>query len=317
MRVAFLGTGDFGAPALRALRAAGVPIVIAISQPDRPAGRGLKLRPSAIRAAAAELGIAHVQTEDVNTLAREIFADAEIGVVAAFGQKLGPALLRALPRGFVNIHASLLPALRGAAPHQWAILSGATTTGVTVFQLNERWDAGAIWAQQATPIDECETADELHDRLASQIAPTLILDVLRRIEAGAPRPPEQDASRATRAPKLARSDCGIDWTQPARVIVRRIHGLWSWPAATCMLVLPDGRSERVQLARACVADETASPSSDFAAGAVCADGAIQTGAGRLRLLEIKPAGGRLMSFEDFARGRALRPPARLAALESP
>ena len=220
MRVVFFGTGDFGVAAVRALRRAGHELVAVISQPDRPAGRGREVRPTAIHVAADELGLRHIQTEDVNALdLTDVLGTAEIGVVAAFGQKIGGAILAALPRGCVNIHGSLLPRHRGAAPIQRAVIEGEETTGVTVFQLNERWDAGAIWGQRATPIKDTETADELHDRLA-ELGAELIVEVLAAIGAGTARPAEQDPARATRAPKLSKGEGTIDWSQPARAIVR-------------------------------------------------------------------------------------------------
>ena len=147
MRMLYLGTGEFAVPALRALVAAGHEIVAAISQPDRPAGRGRQVRASFVHAAADDLNVSHIQTDDVNALDLSFhLSAAEMGVVAAFGQKVGPALLAALPRGLVNIHGSLLPHYRGAAPFQWAIINGEHRTGVTIFQLNERWDAGPFGA---------------------------------------------------------------------------------------------------------------------------------------------------------------------------
>ncbi len=313
LRIAFLGTGDFGVPALKAIQAAGHSLVVAISQPDRPAGRGLKLQPSAIHAAADELGVPHVQTGDVNLLANDELRGAEIGVVIAFGQKLGPVLLRTLPRGFINLHASLLPAFRGAAPFQWAILSGAETTGVTVFQLNEKWDAGAILAQRETPISESETAEELHDRLAVLGAP-LLVETLAAIERGEAKPIEQNSKSATRAPKLSKADSGVDWSLSARAVAHRIHGLWSWPAANVNLQTAD-QTERVQLARVAVVDESESPNEQFPPGALRPDLTVQTGQGRVRILSIKPAGRNLMPFADYARGRRLKPPARFSAVE--
>jgi methionyl-tRNA formyltransferase len=314
MRIAFFGTGEFGLPAFQALREAGHEIAVAISQPDRPAGRGLRIRPTAIHALADELGVPHVQTADVNGVElRERLAGVELGVVAAFGQKLGAALLAALPRGCVNVHGSLLPRYRGAAPHQWAIINGESVTGVTVFQLDERWDSGAIWSQRATPIGELETADELHDRLA-RLGAELLVEVLETIASGRGRPVPQDASQATRAPRLTRADAWLDWSQPAQVVVRRIHGLWSWPSATVRLVSAGGREERVQLARARVIDGAASPGEQAPPGAFLDDLSIQTGRGRLRLLELRPAGGRLMGFEDYARGRRIAPGDRLVPL---
>jgi methionyl-tRNA formyltransferase len=302
MRIVFLGTGDFGVPALRRLREAGHELLAAISQPDRPARRGLKTAPTPIHTAADELGIRHIQAEDVNALSGEaLFGDADIGVVVAFGQKIGPEILRALRRGCVNIHASLLPAYRGAAPFQWAILNGETTTGVTVFQLNDRWDAGDIWATSETAIGETETASELHDRLAIVGAATII-DALTAIERGdSPRP--QDPARASRAPKLSRADSAIDWTQPARIIVRRILGLWSWPTAVCEYVSQTARAERLQLARAKLIDDETPQTDRCPAGTVREDMTVQAGVGVLQILEVKPAGGKLMPFDAFTNGR--------------
>jgi len=317
MRLALLGTGEFAVPALRELVRAGHVITVAISQPDRPAGRGRTVQPTPVHAAAAELGVRHVQTEDINSLdVAELCAGSDLGVVVAFGQKLGSPVLRAFRLGCVNIHGSLLPKYRGAAPYQWAIINGEAVTGVTVFQVNERFDAGAIWSQAQTPIGPTETADELHDRLA-RLGAELLVATLPDIESGRLQPRPQDQAVATRAPKLTRADSIIDWTQPATRIVRRIHGLWSWPAATCVLVPRRGKPERVLLARAMVADETAAPSAQTVPGVFCDDLTIQTGAGRIRLLEIKPAGGRLMSFADFTRGRHLAPADRLLAPDNP
>jgi len=314
MRLLLLGTGEFAVPALRALGAAGHEIVRAVSQPDRPAGRGRVIQPTPVHAAAAELGIPHEQTDDVNQLDLNVLtAGAEIGVVAAFGQKIGPVLLSALPRRCVNIHASLLPKYRGAAPYQWAILNGEVETGVTVFQLDEKWDAGPIWWQQRTAIGPQETADELHDRLAL-LGAEAIVTALSVIASGTAEPRPQDKSAATRAPKLTRADAFVDWNAPAARVVRRIHGLWSWPAATCLYSSRTGREERLQLARAALADEGQAPTPAFSAGAFHPDSTVQCGAGRIQLLEVKPAGGRLMPFVDFANGRRLAPPDRLLPL---
>lgn len=311
MRIVFLGTGAFGVPALGALRQAGHDIVAVVSQPDRPAGRGRAVQPTPIRTAAEELGVRHVQMENVNAPdGAGVFGSAEIGVVVAFGQRISRPILDALPRGCVNIHGSLLPRYRGAAPIQRAIIDGAVTTGVTVFQLNERWDAGAIWVQRSTPIGATETADELHDRLA-ELGAALIVETLADIEAGRAKPVEQDAALATRAPKLSKADGVVDWLQPAGRIVRRIHGLWSWPAAACTFASRSGKEERVLLARAEVADATTPPTDTFSPGAFRDDRTVQAGAGHVRLLEVRPASGKLMSFEAFANGRRIAPPDRL------
>lgn len=312
MRVVFLGTAEFAVPALRAIARAGHQVLAVVSQPDRPAGRGRETRPTPGHAAADALGLHHIQTEDVNTLnLTDIFAPADIGVVAAFGQKIGAPLLVAPRHGCINIHGSLLPKYRGAAPIQWAVINGDETTGVTVFQIDERWDAGPIWAQRATRIAETETADELHDRLA-ELGAALIVDALRAVEAGTIRPIAQDATQATRAPKLSKADGTVDWSQPARQVVRRIHGLWSWPAATCNFVSHSGKEERVLLVRAEVVDAHGSPTANLSTGAFCDDLTVQTGAGRVRLLEVQPAGGKRMPFKAFANGRRIAPADRLA-----
>lgn len=317
MRLTFWGTGEFGGPALHALHAAGHEIVRVISQPDRPSGRGMSVRPTPIHALAAELGLPHVQCEDVNAIApAELIESAELGVVVAFGQKLGAELLRASPRGFVNVHASLLPKFRGAAPIQWAIIEGESTTGVTVFQIDERWDAGAVWGRRTTPIGETETAGELHDRLAA-LGAELIVKVVTAIHRGTIQPVPQDAAQATRAPKLTPAHRRLDLAQPAPRVARWINGLWPWPAATCVLARPGGEPLRVQLARARVAPDAAPGSAPREPGAFCADGVVQTSEGRVQILEIKPAGRGLMSFDDFARGTSVAPPARLLPLDEP
>ncbi len=310
MRITFLGTGEFGVPALRALRAAGHELVAAASQPDRPARRGLKVSPTPIRTAAAELGLRHVQAQDINAAEHAaLFDKLDAVVVVAFGQKLGGAILAAPRHGCINIHASLLPRYRGAAPIQWAVINGDRITGVTTFRINERWDAGDILASRETAIGETETADELHDRLAG-MGGTLIVETLEGVRDGTMRPLAQDAAQSSRAPKLSRADAWVDFSQPAGLVARRINGLWSWPAATCQFRGADGRVERVQLARAMAMEDHLPTVASAERGAMVNDGLVQCGMGRVRLLEVKPAGGKLMPFDAFARGRDVAPPAR-------
>jgi methionyl-tRNA formyltransferase len=302
MRIVFLGTGDFGVPALAALRAAGHEILAAVSQPDRPAGRGRAVQPTPIHAAADAAELRHIQCADVNALDfADAFGDAELGVVVAFGQKIGGGLLDYLPRGCVNIHGSLLPKYRGAAPFQWAMIRGEEETGVTVFQLNERWDAGGILGTRSTPIRPDETAEELHDRLA-ELGAALIVEVVADLAAGRAQPQPQDAGQATRAPKLSKTDGVVDWERPAGEVVRRIHGLWSWPAAACVFASRGGKRERLLLARAAVADPDARPD-DVPPGTFREDRTVQAGQGTVRLVEVRPAGKKLMPFEAFANGR--------------
>lgn len=314
MKIVFLGTGDFGIPAIRAVRDAGHLISAAISQPDRPAGRGLAVAATPIHKIADACGVSHFQTTDVNTDEYvSILRSADLALVAAFGQKLGPAVLAAPRLGCINIHASLLPKYRGAAPFQWAILNGDAETGVTIFQIDEKWDAGPLWAQRATPIGETETADELHDRLAL-LGAELAVEALAAIAGGKTASRIQNAMQATKAPKLSKADSELNWSQPARVVSKRINGLWSWPTAACVFESAAAKRERVQLARAAVA--TGESARVREPGAFLENGAVQCGDGAVKILEIKPAGGKVMPFDAFSRGRDIRPPARFLSLES-
>jgi methionyl-tRNA formyltransferase len=306
-RLAFLGTGDFAVPALEALYDAAHEIVVVVSQPDRPAGRGRQVRPSPVRSAAERLGLRHVQTADLNAEnVLELFDGAEIGVVAAFGQKISAATLDALPRGFVNLHASLLPKYRGAAPFQWAIINGETETGVTVFQLDEQWDRGPIWGRQKWAIADDTTAEALHDDLA-RVGAALIVELLPKIAAEALTPEPQDPAGATRAPKLSKADGVVDWSLTAMQVSCRIRGLWSWPAATVEFESRSGRRETVIIQRAVAHERESKPSPEFPPGAVRSDRMIQTGQGSVRLIDVKPRGKALMSFDAFANGRDLQP----------
>ncbi|MBI5866568.1 MAG: methionyl-tRNA formyltransferase, partial [Planctomycetes bacterium] len=248
MKIAFLGTGDFAVPALLAPRPDRHRVLCAISQPDRPAGRGRTIQPTPVHLAADAHQIEHFQTTDINTdaVVLERLAEADLAIVAAFGQKLAADTLRRPRLGCVNIHASLLPKYRGAAPYQWAVINGDETTGVTIFQIDEQWDAGPIWGVRSTPIGETETADELSDRLAA-IGAELLVDFLSKLEAREATPMPQSASAATRAPKLKKSDGTVDWSRDARSVVRRINGLWSWPAANVRFIAAGGKAELVQL----------------------------------------------------------------------
>ncbi|MGE3180648.1 MAG: methionyl-tRNA formyltransferase [Phycisphaerae bacterium] len=321
MDIIYFGTADFAVPSLRAIVDAGHRVRCVVSQPDRPAGRGKRVQATAMHAAADELGLPHVQADDINAPHHLAMMDgAALGVVAAFGQKIGPAVLKAFPHGCINLHGSLLPKYRGAAPYQWAIIRGERETGVTTFQLNEKWDAGAVWEKASLTIGDTETATELHDRLAA-LAGDLILSTLQLIEGGDVEPKVQDASLATRAPKLKKADGYLDWSLPARELKNWVNGLWSWPGASADFVSSaSGKVDRVQIARADVIEDGlragnteigARAGGGVAPGTFLDDGTLQTGAGRLRILEMKPAGKNLMPFAAFANGRRLQAGDRL------
>ena len=308
MRIAYLGSGEFGLPTLRAL-ADRHTISCVVSQPDRPAGRGSKLTPTPIAAFAAEhlAGVPLIKPEDVNT--PEIIAaihrtQPEAMVVIAFGQKLSPQLVEpALPnfRGAINLHASLLPRHRGAAPINWAILSGDSVTGNSVISIAQRMDAGLIYGQSTRPIEPTHTAGELHD-LLSQDGPALMLRVLDELAAGTARGLPQDESLKTRAGKLSREMAVLDLREPAEACRRRINGLSPWPGVTVSF-----RGQPLKLLRALSHPQY--PIDGVLPGQFVnpRQGFLATGDGALQILVVQPAGKRVMSWPDFANGAQVNP----------
>lgn len=298
MRLVFLGSGAFGLPTFERLLAShDVPLVV--SQPDRPAGRNRSLTPTPIAARAAEAGLETIKPENVNApeiVERIRSANAEAFVVIAFGQKIG----RALRDGMfaINLHASLLPKHRGAAPINWAMIRGDRETGLSVITLADRMDAGDVLAQSATPIDPRETAGELHDRLAL-MGPELIEQVLNEFRQGCPDFQPQDESLATAAPKFSKTDRLVSFDGSALEARQAIHGVTPWPGCTMKL---DGSP--IRLARVEVAEPRAPHDRP---GLVLEDRTIACGRGSIRLLEVQPPGGKLMSFDAYALGHAARP----------
>lgn len=245
MRIAFLGTSDFAVPALDAL-AARHEIALVVTQPDRPVGRHARMTPPPVKEAAARLGLPVDQPARINTKAaidRLRDAEPEVAVVAAYGQLLRPAVFDIPPAGTINIHASLLPAYRGAAPVRWAIVRGETRTGVTTFLIDEGMDTGDLLLQRAIDIDPNETAGALQDRLAT-LGADVILETLRGIESGTLNPEPQPAIGVSYAPMLTREDGQVRWSNPAAQVHDRIRGLAPWPGAWTTL-----RGQRVKLHR--------------------------------------------------------------------
>ncbi len=321
MRILFFGSGEFSIPTFDSIRHDGHEVPLVITQPDKPRGRGTELKPTPLKAAAISEGIETISPQDVNApdvVARLKSLNADLGYVAAFGQKIGPALLSAFPAGMVNLHASLLPALRGAAPIQWAVINGNEETGVTIFRLVEKMDAGPILVQRRTAIGVDETADELHDRLA-RVGCDAVREALKLLSSD-PKAAgcEQDAGRVTFARKLKKSDGFIRFDVPATELARRVCGLWSWPGAACRFVSADGRrNEQVTLARAVPYEGHTSPAASAAdCGTITEMMSVQTIDGAMMPLEIKPSGGSVMSWQDYVNGRHVRAGDRFVPVEA-
>jgi len=310
MRLVFFGSGGFGCPSLRRLCGGGHEVLRVVTQPARPGGRGHQPQPTEIARLSSELALPCVEAAAVNepALLQDVTAlRPEALVVIAFGQKLQAGWLRLPGCRAINLHASLLPKYRGAAPIHWAIINGERETGVTVIELNEVWDGGAILGRRAMRIRPGETAGELHDRLA-ELGPELLLEVLEQMARGQDRPQPQDERQASRAPKLRKSDAALNWSQPAERVVNWVQGTWPWPGAYSTLRQTNGRTERVTFARAKVAESSGSTGDSAAGepGSVAPDLNICCRPGRLRPLEVQPDNGRLMSYEEYARGRHLQ-----------
>ncbi len=237
LRTVFMGTPEFAATILQKLVAEGLPPVAVVCQPARAAGRGLKQEPSAVEALAQQLGLPVFPVQSVNTpeMVAELTAlKADLFLVAAFGQLLKKEILD-IPRLYsLNVHGSLLPKYRGAAPIQRAILDGQTLTGVTIQKMVKKLDAGDILLTKTTPISESDTSVDLFERLAVLGAEALI-EAVRLIDGGTPFFTPQVEADATVAPKLTKEEAVIDWTQPAPKILRKVNGLQPWPVAQSAL----------------------------------------------------------------------------------
>jgi methionyl-tRNA formyltransferase len=298
MRVVFLGTPDFAVPAVDALAKAGHEVLIVVAQPDRPAGRGQALRAPATKRWAAARGIPVLQPERVRdgTLAAALSAlRPDVLVVTAYGRILGQDLLTLAPLGAVNVHASILPRWRGAAPIQWAVASGDAETGVTIMQMDQGLDTGDILLVRTLAIGAEETAEQLSPRLA-ELGGRAIVEALPLLAAGALVPVRQAAARHTLAPILEREHGRLDFTRPAAELAARLRGFTPWPGGFTTL---GGKVLKVHAARA-VAGDAAEPGTARAVGAALR---VACGGGSaLDLLEVQPEGKRRMAAADFLNG---------------
>lgn len=303
MRIVFMGTPDFAAVSLQRLLDAHFDVVGVFTQPDKPKNRGMKLQPSLVKEIALANGLPVFQPEkmrDGTALAALQSLQPDILVVVAYGRILPDELLAAAPLGAINVHGSLLPKYRGAAPIQWAVLNGDAVTGVSTMYLDREMDTGDVIYAEQTPVGEFETAGELFDRLAVMGA-DLLVRTLRDVDAGvAPRTP-QDHSAATYTRPLTRDDSPIDWDQSQRAIIKHICGLEPWPVATAEL---GGQTFKIHAADYSDRTTRKAPGTIVAAGkdgvtVACADG--QT----VRITQLQAPGKKRMSAADYLLGHTL------------
>ncbi len=301
-RAIFYGSPDFAIACLDAVAGlCDVPLVLC--QPDRRSGRGMKLRPPPVKRRALELGLEVAQPtrmRDPELAARLRALEADIAVVVAYGRILPQALLDAPRLGSVNVHASILPRYRGAAPIQWAIVRGETQTGVSLMQMDAGLDTGPVLALRETPIGRDETAGELSDRL-SRLGAELLRDSLPALLRGGLSPQAQDDGQATLAPLLSRDHGRIDWTQPAARIHDQVRGLSPWPGTSTTREGARLRVHRVQVLHG--------ESREGPPGRVHVEGKdraiVSCGEGALLLQELQEDGRRRGSVRDFVAGRRL------------
>ncbi|HUT36973.1 MAG TPA: methionyl-tRNA formyltransferase [Planctomycetota bacterium] len=317
MRIVFMGTPEFAASLLETLLSSAHEVAGVVTQPDRPSGRHhVPVEPPAKQLAIAR-GLPVLQSDDVNRRAFvELLAQwaPEAIVVAAFGQKLGRRLLALPPHGCINVHASLLPRHRGAAPVAHAILAGDEETGVTIMRMSERIDAGDILAQQAVSINPTDTTGDVTQHLADMGGGALV-SVLTALEAREAYPLPQDHRLATRAPAFDKKDGAIPWDRPAAYLARFVRAMNPWPGAFTFWLPPGRPPLRIIIHAAYALEGTAAHPGRVAA----AEGeflAVETGEGLLQPFSLQPAGGRPMSAAEFLRGYRLAPGDVLAPFAS-
>ena len=308
LRIVFFGTPAFAVPSLEALIASRHRVVAVVSQPDRPKGRGHQLQPTPTKTVAFAHGIPVLQPAKIREQAfldrvRDLGAD--LGVVVAFGRILPDALL-AIPRlGMINVHASVLPRYRGAAPIQRAVLAGDPETGVTIMRVEAELDAGPTFAVATVPIPSDATSGDMEGVLAT-LGARLLVPVIDDLAMGRAVETPQDPARATHAAKITKEEGVIDWTQPADVVHNRVRGLQPWPLASTRL-----GSDRIVLRRTRPSSPGSAPDVTLAAPGTVARAAgdelvVVCGGGTLlQVLELQPEGRRTMTAREFLAGRAL------------
>ncbi len=300
MRIIFMGTPEFAVPSLQALLESEDEVVGVVTQPDRPKGRGQTLTPPPVKELALRAGKPVIQPTKMKDPA---FLEAlkawqpEVIAVAAFGRILPPAILALPPKGCINVHGSLLPKYRGAAPIQWAIVNGERETGITTMLMDEGMDTGAMLLREPVPIDPADTSGTLAERLA-QVGARLLIETLRRLKAGQLHPIAQDHSQATLAPIIKKEDGLIDWTASAQAIANRVRGFTPWPGAYTF-----AGPDRWTIWKAEPLTEAAPPSAPGTIVRATKEAIVVcTGSGLLAVTLLQPAGGRRMATGEYLAG---------------
>jgi methionyl-tRNA formyltransferase len=303
LRIVYFGTPEFAVPSLRELFASRHDVVALVSQPDRPKGRGHQLQPTPTKRLAEARGVPVWQPQ---RLKDETFLQAirdlhpDLGVVAAYGRILPDMLLQVPPLGMINVHASLLPAYRGAAPVHRAVIAGESETGVSIMRVVKELDAGPVFATVRTPIEEDATTVEVESRLA-MLGATLLVDVVDHMAAGRAVEIPQDHARATYAPKITREEGRIDWSLPAAAIHNLVRGLQPWPMVSIWI---GGMRHLVHRTR--VSSEPAAGRPGTIVEAARGQLTVAAGDGAsVDILEIQPEGRRVMSASEFLASRRI------------
>ncbi len=305
MRVVFMGSADIACPSLEALLCEpDIDVVGVVTQPDRPKGRRLRLSACSVKQRVEESDVPVFTPQSINTAeALEMLRgwQPDVAVVAAYGQILRSTVLDIPRLGCINVHTSLLPRYRGAAPIQWAIANGDAETGITIMHMDAGMDTGDIISQRIVPIDVTDTAGTLHDRLGL-VGAQLLCEVVRDLQAGRTERTPQDESLATHAPKLTKQDGRIDWTHSADAIYNRIRGFNPWPCCCC--VVPAGGPHKLRVLTARLEDGEGGPGQVLD---VRGEGPlVACGVGAIRLLDVQPEGKRVMHGNAYVCGHALQ-----------
>ncbi len=307
MRIVMMGTPDFAVPVLDALMSDGRQVAGVFTQPDRPGGRGKKLTPPPMKVAAEKWGIPVFQPEKIRKTGVDALRELkpDLCVTAAFGQILSQEILDIPPLGNINVHASLLPRHRGAAPIAHAIMDGDEKAGVTTMRMDAGIDTGDMLLRAETSIGESETCGELTERL-SHLGAALLLDTIRALEAGTLQSVPQREEEMTYDPMLTKEMSRVDFTLPARLVKGRINGLNPWPCVS----VPLGEG-RLKLLRAVQAEGSGAPGEILAASP--SEGLLLAcGEGAVRILELQAPGGKRMKAEDYLRGHSMEKGSRMS-----